>query len=64
MDEKTINCPIHEELNAGCSCPKTDCPHHGLCCRCIASHKQKTDVELIKRFPHCLREMVQEALDT
>ena len=64
MDEKTIACPVRDEINEYCSCPKTDCPNHGLCCQCIQAHKKRTDVELIIRFPHCVRDMVQTAIES
>jgi hypothetical protein len=56
-------CPVREQVNAFCSCPKTDCPRHGVCCECILDHKHRENVKMIVRFPHCLRELVQEAVD-
>jgi len=61
MGEKSIECPVREDINAYCSCPKPDCPRHGLCCKCIVAHKERTDDPIIKRFPHCLRDLVKEA---
>jgi hypothetical protein len=30
-----------QEANvAQCNCTYTGCPHHGICCRCIANHRQ------------------------
>lgn len=60
MDGKTINCLMREDINAYCSCPKTDCPRHSLCCACIIEHKNRVDDPLLKRLPHCLRDMVKE----
>jgi len=63
MDEKTIECPNRDRIEAYCSCPKADCPRHGLCCECIVTHKNKIEEPFIKRFPHCLRELVKEGTD-
>lgn len=60
MDEKAIPCPVREAINTYCSCPKTECPRHGHCCQCIVAHKSRSADPIIKRFPHCLRELVQE----
>ncbi len=60
MDQEMIECLIREEIDAYCSCPKVDCERHGLCCRCIVEHKNRLDAEFIKRFPHCLRGLVEE----
>jgi len=62
MDEKVIDCPVREEINTFCSCPKTDCKNHGLCCECIIEHKNRVDVEILIKFPHCLRDLVKEAM--
>ena len=51
--------PVRRRINEYCSCPKDDCPRHGLCCECIVSHKQRDDQPLLKRLPHCLRDMVK-----
>jgi hypothetical protein len=40
-----------------------DCPRHGLCCECIVAHKNRTEDPILKRFPHCLRDLVQEAVE-
>ena len=34
MDEKVFECPVRDEINDFCSCPKTDCENHGLCGMC------------------------------
>ena len=60
MEAQTIACDLRERINEHCTCPKNDCPRHGLCCQCIVSHRERSDVEPIKRFPHCLREMIRE----
>ena len=54
MDEKTVECLTRENINTYCSCPKTDCPRHGLCCECILAHKTRIDDPIMKRFPHYL----------
>ena len=61
MEKETIVCPVREEINVYCSCPKADCPRHGICCECIVAHKNRTEEPILKRFPHCLRDLVQEA---
>lgn len=63
MEDKTISCPVRDKISEYCSCPKTDCERHGLCCECIVNHKKKIDLAYEKRFPHCLRELFQEALE-
>jgi hypothetical protein len=60
MEENAIDCPRRDETNIYCSCPKTDCSRHGLCCQCILAHKQRPDSPLSKRFPHCLRDLLGE----
>jgi len=66
-DDNALNaaegCPVRDRINEYCSCPKTDCPRHGLCCECILDHKHRENVKMIVRFPHCLRDLVQEAVD-
>ncbi len=62
MDSKDLACPVREEINAYCSCPKTECENHGLCCACIIAHKKRVNDPILKRFPHCLRDLVKEAM--
>jgi hypothetical protein len=62
MENKTLRCPVHEKINEYCSCPKIDCDNHGLCCACIVNHKNRVDDPFEKRFPHCLRDLLKEAL--
>ncbi len=62
MENETVNCPNNTKINTYCSCPKTDCPRHGLCCECVHTHKNRVTEPIIKRFPHCLRDLVQEAI--
>ncbi len=38
-----------------CSCPKTDCPRHGVCCECILFHREREGEPVVKRLPHCMR---------
>ena len=59
MTENQIDCPVRERIESYCSCPKHECPNHGLCCECILAHKNRADQLLLKRLPHCLRDMVQ-----
>lgn len=61
MEKKVIDCPVREAINTFCSCPKTECENHGLCCECIIEHKNRVDVPILTRFPHCLRDLVTEA---
>jgi len=63
MEKSVTKCPVRAEINAYCSCPKTDCPRHGLCCECVLEHKNRVTEPIIKRLPHCLRDMVQEAME-
>ncbi len=58
MSISTPQCPIHDSLDQRCSCPKTDCPRHGLCCECIVAHKARVEDPLPKRLPHCLRSLI------
>ena len=62
MTEADIDCPVRDRINEYCSCPKADCPRHGLCCECIIAHKNRVDQPLLKRLPHCLRDMVKEGM--
>lgn len=64
MEELTAACPLREKINGYCSCPKEDCPRHGLCCECILAHKGRIDDPMIKRFPHCLRDLAAEAMNS
>ncbi len=64
MEELAPACPLREKINGYCSCPKKDCPRHGLCCECILDHKDRIEAPMIKRFPHCLRDLVAEALNS
>jgi hypothetical protein len=64
MKETILPCPNRDKIKAYCSCPKTDCERHGLCCECITNHKNKVDSAYEKRFPHCLRELYKEATGT
>lgn len=63
LSEKADDCPVREEINDYCSCPKTECENHGICCKCILSHKNRLEVPIEIRFPHCLRELVKEAVE-
>ena len=46
--KKTIgNCPVQEKINEYCSCPKTECERHGICCECIVEHKNREGVAIV-----------------
>lgn len=62
MNEAEIDCPVRQRINEFCSCPKVECANHGLCCECILAHKNRVDQPLLKRLPHCLRDMVKEQM--
>jgi hypothetical protein len=62
MKTSDIDCPVRERINDYCSCPKNECDNHGLCCECIVAHKDRLDQPLLKRLPHCFREMVKAGL--
>jgi hypothetical protein len=51
--EKTMaeakSCPNTELNNQGCNCDNYDCANHGICCRCVLSHRNKD------HLPACLR---------
>ena len=38
-----------------CSCPNTDCAHHGKCCDCIANHKKGGSL------PLCMRDLARDS---
>ncbi len=59
MKTTEVDCPLRAQIEAACSCPKTECVNHGLCCECIVAHKKRVDQPLLKRLPHCLRDMVK-----
>ena len=61
MDESETQCPKRQQIEEYCSCPKLDCPRHGLCCECIVAHKARVEEPVLKRLPHCLRDMVAGA---
>lgn len=54
------NCLVRGKKNIYCSCPKTECERHGVCCECIVSHKERKDVAFHVKFPHCLRDQLAE----
>lgn len=54
------HCPEQERINKYCSCPKTECKRHGICCECIVDHKNRKDVAFHVKFPHCLREQLSK----
>ncbi|MDR1520702.1 MAG: hypothetical protein LBU23_11290 [Planctomycetota bacterium] len=42
-------CTNVESNNQVCDCANRDCANHGICCRCVLSHKGKD------HLPACLR---------
>ena len=62
MEKTVIKCPARTGINTYCSHSKTECPRHGLCCECVSAHKNRIMEPMIKRFPHCLKDLVQEAI--
>ncbi len=55
------SCPARDAVG-WCTCPKRDCPRHGLCCACVRSHLERAGEPPLKRLPHCVRPVVAEAL--
>lgn len=49
MPETFQPCPNHKTNNTRCNCPKTECPNHGICCRCVVNHLNASVL------PFCLR---------
>ena len=43
-----MNC-MKDENKTICTCKSMNCPNHGICCKCIANHKQSGGL------PVCLR---------
>jgi len=37
------------DLEKDCPCAKTECENHRICCKCVASHKERGNL------PVCLR---------
>lgn len=58
MTDPAPPCSRRESIEAVCSCPKRDCPRHGVCCECLVAHKGRVGDPLLKRLPHCLRDLV------
>ncbi len=40
------------KIKINCTCPKNDCPRHGICCECVAFHRDEK-----KNLPTCLRNL-------
>ena len=50
MDKEFKGC-LNRELNSKmCTCPKTECENHDICCRCVANHLN------LKNLPFCFRD--------
>ncbi len=45
----SIECTNKANNKVECSCKKSDCANHGICCECVANHRQKGN------YPACLR---------
>lgn len=43
------DCKDREKNKKNCPCTKTDCDNHGICCECIANHREKGNK------PACMR---------
>lgn len=54
------DCSDRIKINKYCSCPKTECERHGICCKCILAHKDRKDVAFHIKLPHCLRDQLIE----
>lgn len=50
-------CPYNKSIT-DCPCMK-DCPRHGMCCACVAHHKQMAATKPAgeAKLPACLREV-------
>jgi hypothetical protein len=46
-------CVGQPEIDKHCTCPAVACKVHGLCCACIAWHRDNG----FKPLPHCLRDI-------
>ena len=38
MAEERKPCPNFASNNSYCTCPKNECPRHGVCCLCVQNH--------------------------
>ena len=50
MSDNFRPCPNRQTNEKNCTCPKTDCANHGICCQCVMNHRS------MKNLPRCLRE--------
>lgn len=57
-EKQVVKCPVQGKINEYCSCPKTECKNHGICCECVLDHKNRKDVAFHINFPHCLRDQL------
>ena len=46
-------CPGQPEVDKHCTCPSTTCPVLGICCACVAWHRDHA----YNPLPHCLRNL-------
>ena len=46
-EDTSIECP----RTISCSCPKTECENHTICCDCVENHKNSET----NKLPYCLR---------
>jgi hypothetical protein len=44
-----MTCP-NTKIEIKCTCPKNDCPRHGICCECVAFHRDTK-----KNAPNCFK---------
>ena len=49
MSDAAEKCPNRETNLQTCACAVEDCPRRGMCCECIAAHRDKGDL------PACVR---------
>lgn len=50
-----IDCQNRDKNLEGCTCTKTECRHHGICCTCVAAHRAKGGL------PSCLHNLKKPA---
>lgn len=39
--EMVKDCPRREDNLVNCPCDNVECAHRGICCECIAHHREK-----------------------
>ena len=48
------DCPNREKNREKCACTNVTCSHHGICCECIANHREGGSL------PACAREVAEK----